>query len=129
MDAYGDTYDIWAKTIENPLTYGLMFMLGFCLCYCCYDTFRKKREVSSRESIAVDIYGYLAIALAKLHNKNKIKAARERVENGVGVGTDPDNIQEWVNEMWYIQQRDPAAKFNRAEITSLVVRTMREAKQ
>ena len=44
------------------------------------------KQSRQREGIAVDLYGHLARALAKLHNKDANKVARERVENGVGVG-------------------------------------------
>lgn len=101
MDDYADTYHVWHNTVRNPLTYGIFFMLAFCVGYCIYNHYKAKQEARQRDGLAVDLYGHLAKALAKLHNKDPNKVARERVENGVGVGVHPDNINEWVTNMWH----------------------------
>ena len=48
----------------------------------------------------------LAVSLAKINNLNEERASRQLVE--IGIGTDPENINDWVNEIWlnYVQRDD-----------------------
>jgi len=48
----------------------------------------------------------LAISLAKINNLNDDRDQKDIVE--IGVGVDPDNINDWVNEIWlnYVKKDD-----------------------
>jgi len=45
-----------------------------------------------------DIEKHFAIALAIVHNEEERKVYRERVY--IGVGSHPDNLREWVQDIW-----------------------------
>ena len=45
-----------------------------------------------------DVERHFAHALAIVHNDDKRKAKREKVV--VGVGSHPENIDEWVQDIW-----------------------------
>ena len=46
----------------------------------------------------MEIVGYLAVALAQIHTWDKIKSEREQVE--IGVGSNDENLAEWVEDIW-----------------------------
>ena len=57
----------------------------------------------------------MAIAFARVHNADPEKRAREFAK--IGVGTNPESIKEWVDEMWRTLGLDteaqcPAKKFD-----------------
>jgi len=41
---------------------------------------------------------YLAVAVAKISNQDKVKIGREFVK--IGVGTNEENIAEWIDFIW-----------------------------
>jgi len=54
----------------------------------------------------IEIQSHLAVSLAKINNLNEDRIQKDIVE--IGVGTDPDNINDWVNEIWlnYVKKDD-----------------------
>lgn len=54
----------------------------------------------------VEIQSQLAVSMAKINNLNEEKEIKDMVV--IGVGTDPDNINDWVNEIWqnYVKRED-----------------------
>ena len=54
----------------------------------------------------VEIQSHLAVSLAKINNLNEDRIQKDIVE--IGVGTDPENINDWINEIWlnYVKKDD-----------------------
>lgn len=46
----------------------------------------------------LEIVQYLAVAMAQIHTWDKVKSEREQVN--IGVGSHPENIKDWIEDIW-----------------------------
>ena len=71
-----------------------------------------------------DIEAYLGVALARINNTD-IEVDSKRVI--MGVGSDPNNINDWVQDIWESFDRDGNGQIDKYEVKSFIDQTFRTA--
>ena len=72
----------------------------------------------------VDLEAVLGVALARINNVD-IEDKSERVE--MGVGTDEQNIRDWVDDIWGSYDSNANGLIDRLEIKAFVSETLKTA--
>ena len=71
-----------------------------------------------------DIEAYLGVALARINNTD-IEVATKRVQ--MGVGSDINNINDWVIDIWESFDRDGNGQIDKFEVKSFIDQTFKTA--
>jgi hypothetical protein len=83
--------DIIVKFSVSIIPISVIFVLLVGLSYYIKDKKRKNLYPIEHE---------LAIVLSRIHQMSQVKTLRDKKPVFVGVGKNPENLNEWVNEIW-----------------------------
>ena len=105
------------SVIKNIVVYGLAGCVAICcglqLYNYCKKQFREKKDMES----------HLGVALAKINN---VDAEKGDIV-GMGVGTDKENIEDWVDDIWNSYDRDNNGSIDKTEIRRFLDQTFQTA--
>ena len=106
----------------NPLARDLVIgMVGACLLvwFCCW----LGNYIRAKYRKKCDISGHVAVALARIHNRDCTRKQRKRVK--IGVGSDPDNIEEWLEDILYTYDLDKENCMDRDAFRKFIDHTLK----
>ena len=99
----------------------IVFMISF-LVLCAFLLFFKQIRDYCRNP--VDLEAFLGISLAKINNVDAA-SKKDRVE--MGVGSNPQNIKDWIEDIWESYDIDGNGLIDKLEIKTFVAQTLKTA--